>query len=237
MYRFMYFLCVCMCKDAATRLRKSAQQALIVRLQHWYTDFLKAAWHNWPTHVYINHRWNPNTIISQRQLWALLCFLCQPLTVKLLMSQVVELKVLKYNQGDSMRHITADWHRLVSQFEGISRSIFLAYICLQEYLGPVFVCLVFFHSWNQVIKTKQCHVRQHLAHCSLLIQSLLSVNISTVTCATWACERSPINKQCFLFSGWVIKTFAQKPLTTLCVTAAHTRNHNLSICALALDLR
>lgn len=45
------------------------------------------------------------------------------------------------------------------------------------------------------------------------------------------------NQHCFLFSGWVIKTFAQKPLTALCVTSAHTWNHNLSLCALALDLR
>lgn len=118
-----------------------------------------------------------------------------------------------------------DWHRLAQGFERILRNL----STLSKFRNNIVTH--FIPTLKPVIKTK------HLTHC-WLVWWYSSSCLRIFHCDLWCLgvQRGPINKHCFLFSGWVTETFAQKPLTALCVTSAHTQNHNLSFCALALDL-
>ncbi len=124
------------------------------------------------------------------------------------------------------------WFTVFGEFQGI----FLSCVCLQMDFDPVYVCL--FSSQLEPSDHKQTMPCQTTSD-TLFVGDTVLPPCTYFHRDLWCLgmQRSPINKHCFLFSGWVINTFAQKPLTTLCVTSVHTRNHNLSFCALALDLR
>lgn len=141
----------------------------------------------------------------------------QPVTEKMLLSQVVELKLLKYYQMGNVTDITADWHRLAQSFEWILRNL-----PALNTLSRVFVTQSgLFHSWNLVIKTKQ-----RLKHLTVFAGDTVPPPCKYFHCDLWCLVvwRGPIIKHCFLFSGWVIKTAAQKPLNrTLCHICAHLK--------------